>query len=224
MNVYVIVGKTVAFVLSFYMITIFVFIFAKAYVGSAYESNDVYDLWNVDSRISDSFSVYKYLDDNGYISDSVSFSDFDYIFVLTHQLCTMTDRVKPSLALAMIAVESNFDSNAEHNSAKGLMQLIPAYHTSRMKMFMDDDQTDLDFFNPRLNIVTGLDYMNYILYEVDNDVAYALMWYNQGAISASIDYLDMFVTSSYAKKIMELSDNIDSIFTEGGRMDVCITG
>lgn len=168
------------------------------------------DLYNVVEQQGDSFALFVYLKEEGVIGDDVSFGDFDYINVLAQQLCTMTDHVKPELALAMIAVESGFDQNAKHNSTRGLMQLIPIYHSTRMEQFVEKDhQIDLDdFFNPRLNIATGLDYMDYLLDETNGDVPYALMWYNQGAISASKDYLDNLRISSYAKKVMELSKNI----------------
>lgn len=207
MNHQLITGHVVSIILVIYLFIPFTTIFAQAYYDSAYKTPDPYDLWIIGEQENDSFYAYKYLLDEGMIANSVTFADFDYIWVLTQQLCTMTRRVTPDIALAMIAVESNFDTNVGNGSAKGLLQLIPIYHSKRMEQFVENGhQIDLDdFFDPRLNIATGLDYFDYILDETDGDVAYSLMWYNQGAISASRDYLDNCRVSSYSKKVMGLA-------------------
>lgn len=182
-----------------------------AYARGTYYQQSSEDLWTLVDTKREAQSIYNYLMDCGRLSENVSFKDFEYIFVLTEQLCTMTEDVPLELALAMIAIESGFDATATNNSARGLMQLIPLHHSKRMEDFVDSGhQIDLDdFYDPRLNIATGLDYMDYILDETDGDVAYALMWYNQGPTSASKEYLDNLHISSYAKEVMFLSKEIE---------------
>lgn len=208
--------RILTFAMSIYFIVLLAAIFAKAYDDSFYKKPDVYDLWTVNRQQSDSFALYSYLQEDGLIATGVSFGEFDYICVLTQQLCSMTKNVHPDLALAMIAVESNFDTNAKTGSARGLMQIIPIYHTKRMENYVEaGHQVDLDdFFDPRLNIMTGLDYMDYLLDETDGDTIYALMWYNQGATSASKDYLDNLRVSAYAKKVMGLIKDIETFLRE----------
>lgn len=171
------------------------------------------DLWSSNLDYVDSKYIYDELKKDGWIKDGVSFDEFDYILVLTRQLAGLTKNVESSLALAMIAVESRFDANAQSDSARGLMQLIPIYHSDRMANFVEEGHlVDLDdFFDPRLNIMTGLDYMDYILEETKGNEEYALMWYNQGALSASRTYKDKGITSDYALTIVCLADKIDQM-------------
>lgn len=210
------ISRVVTVILLAYLAVFLIPIFAKAYNDSTYKIPDVYDLWSVDKARNDSFFLYNYLSNEGMIVEGLSFGEFDYIYVLTQQLCTMTNNVEPEVALAMIAVESNFDTNCKTGRARGLMQIIPIYHSARMDKFVEKDhQIDLDdFFNPRLNIMTGLDYMDYLLDETDGDLAYALMWYNQGPSSASKDYLDKLRVSTYAKKVMNLAKEIKPFLGE----------
>lgn len=171
------------------------------------------DLWYNDVEYVDSKYIYDRLKEDGWIKSSVSFTEFDYILVLTRQLCGLTENVNSSLALAMIAVESRFDANAQNDSARGLMQLIPLYHSDRMDKFVEEGHlVDLDdFFNPRLNIATGLDYMDYILGETRGNEEYSLMWYNQGAVSADRTYNGKGITSKYALDVICLADKIDQM-------------
>lgn len=210
------VSKIVSVVLALYLLIPILSICVKAFDDFVYEKPSADDLWNVARDLNSSFFLYEYLSDEGMIARGVTFGEFDYICVLTQQLCTMTKNVEPELALAMIAVESNFDKDCKTGRARGLMQLIPIYQSKRMELFVEKGhQIDLDdFFNPRLNIMTGLDYMDYILYETNGDVNYALMWYNQGPTSASRDYLDKFHISSYAKKVTSLSTHIKTFLGE----------
>lgn len=185
-------------------------------VASAVDSEmdcSVTDLWYDDFEYVDSKYIYDELSKDGWIKSDLSFSDFDYILVLTRQLSKLTKNVDSCLALAMIAVESRFDIFAKSGSARGLMQLIPLYHSERMSQFVEDGHlVDLDdFFDPRLNIMTGLDYMDYILEETRGNEEYALMWYNQGAVSASRTYKGMGITSDYALEVVMLADKIEQM-------------
>lgn len=188
---------------------------AKGYYDSLQPSSD--DLWNVDIDYPKAWLLYTYLSEDGWIEENVTYEEFDYIFVLTSQLSAMTE-VRLPLAIAQIAKESRFDRYAEYKKAYGYFQLMPIYQQARMEKFVENDHVFSldDFYNPRLNIATGLDYMNYILSETGGDEAYALMWFNQGPTSASIDYLDKLYVSSYAKDILELADHIELYLFEEG--------
>lgn len=178
------------------------------------------DLWNCLSEFQESSELYDMLVSNGWIDKDVTFQDFDYILVMSNQICTMNPHVRLSLVLAMIAVESRFDSKTEYNGAKGLMQLMRGTVNSYMPPFLEEGHTitDDDIFDIRLNLATGIDYINYILRETKGDEIYALMWYNQGPKSASKDYIDKLYISDYADKIVCLADSIEP-YLLSGRLD-----
>lgn len=168
------------------------------------------DLWNVDDDTICSVGLYNWLKDNGWVKKYISFDEFDYIFVLTKQICTMHDNVDPSLALAMIAVESRFDKDASSSyGAKGLMQLMPIYHTTRMEQFVEEGhEVDLDdFYSQRLNIAAGVDYIDELTTMTKGDISYALMCYNQGVSTAGKNYAAGNV-SYYARQVLSLQEEI----------------
>ena len=80
--------------------------------------------------------------------------------------------VAPRLALAVIAVESNFDPNAQsRKNARGLMQLIPDTATRfRVK----------NIFDTRDNLRGGLAYLRWLLSYYRGEVALAAAAYNAG--------------------------------------------
>lgn len=154
-----------------------------------------------------------YLRENEWVKSYVSEDELDYILVLVRHLSLNYENINPDLIIAMIAVESRFDTNAYNDGARGLMQLLPSYHEDRLIQFLEDDETytrDL-FYDQRLNIMTGMEYMSYILGAVDGDVNFALMWYNQGAISASSMYEQNGIVSSYAKTVQKLANEIAAL-------------
>jgi len=80
--------------------------------------------------------------------------------------------VAPRLALAVIAVESNFDPKAHSpKNARGLMQLIPATAT-RFKV--------TNSFDVRDNLRGGLTYLRWLLSYYRGEVALAAAAYNAG--------------------------------------------
>lgn len=177
-------------------------IFASASYSETY--NDAYDLYNYLEEIHNSRSVYDYLKENGWIRDEVTYDEFDYILVLTQQL-TADSNVRHSLLLAQIAVESRFYQYDVYDHAYGYMQLMPIYHSKRLEKFVEEGHlVDLDdFYDPRLNIATGIDYMEELLNESSGMEAVALTKYNQGYFRGS--------TNSYAKKIIDLSYEIEDV-------------
>lgn len=175
------------------------------------------DLWNSLSDFKTYPDLYDYLSDHDWVNGSLEYSDFEYILLLTDQLCSMYHNVNTSLILAQIAVESRFDIFTTNKTARGLMQLIPVYHEGRMGHFVEEDHilTLDDFYNPRLNVVTGIDYMSELLNTTDGDIAYSLMCYNEGPSTARKHYKENGHTSYYAQEVMRLSLEIEQYLSEG---------
>lgn len=208
--------ETIAIVIAaLFFASVFLTPISEAYHEATHYPASIYDLWNIDAfrehlrqrRILD------YLRNNGWVKDYVDDDELDYILVLVDHLSTYYDNIDPALIIAQIAVESRFDANAYNDGARGLMQLLPMYHEDRLIQFIDEDwkySRDL-FYDERLNIITGMDYMSYILTEVKGDESYALMWYNQGATSACDDYEEKGVVSSYARDILSLRDSVSQL-------------
>lgn len=176
---------------------------ADVFASASYEStyNDVYDLYSYIDEIKNSRDIYNYLGDNGWIREGVTFDEFDYILVLTQQL-TYGSSVRHALVLAQIAVESRFYQYDKYASAYGYMQLMPIYHSKRMEKFVENGHLiDLDdFYDPRLNIATGIDYMEELIESSGGMEAIALTTYNQGYCNKP---------NNYAKKILDLSYEIE---------------
>lgn len=209
-------GETIALVIASWF---FVWIFLTPIVDAYHEATNypasVYDLWNIDAfrEHMRQQRILSYLRDNGWVKDYVDNDELDYILVLADHLSAYYDNIDPSLIIAQIAIESRFDTNAYNNGARGLMQLLPMYHEDRLIQFIEEDEKysrDL-FYDERLNIITGMDYMSYILNEVSGDEVYALMWYNQGPVSASNDYEQSGIESHYAKDILSLRDKLSEL-------------
>jgi soluble lytic murein transglycosylase-like protein len=81
-------------------------------------------------------------------------------------------RVEPQLVLAIIEVESNFDTAAlSPKNAKGLMQLIPDTAT-RFNV--------KDAYDPKQNIRGGLAYLRWLLAYFEGDLALVAAAYNAG--------------------------------------------
>lgn len=181
------------------------------YVNTTYNEGDNYDLFNP-ADIS-MLRVRNYLIDNGWVDERVTKDDFEYIVQLAIHLSTYYEDISPSLTLAIIAQESKFYQYEKYEGALGLMQLLPSYHSDRLIVCLEEDErysNDL-FYDPRLNIMTGLDYFHQLLEKVNGDIAYALMCYNQGPHSAYRTYVRGGFTSNYAKTIMKLSEELDEL-------------
>lgn len=183
--------------------TFFDYFTAKAYHGPYI---DAYDLYSYLEEINNSKEIYDYLVENGWIREGVEFDEFDYILVLTQQL-THGSSVRHALVLAQIAVESRFYQYDKYDRAYGYMQLMPIYHSKRMEKFVEEGHLiDLDdFYDPRLNIATGIDYMEELLNESGGMEAIALTTYNQGYCNKP---------NSYAKKILDLSYEIEELLSK----------
>lgn len=186
---------------------------AYAYYDRAYAICSSEELWNTlldQKRVK---ATIQYLREEGWVKTGISDEDLDYILVLTKQFADMYDNIRPELIMAMIAVESHYDSTAGSSAgARGLMQIIPGYHKDRIMQFVEEGMRySADLFDkPRLNIATGIDYISEILEQTDGDEVFALMWYNQGAVSADKIY-KKGVASTYAKTILSTAEDISKI-------------
>lgn len=181
------------------------------YANTTYKDSDAYE-WNSPADIS-MLRIRNYLLDNGWVDERVIKDDFEYIVQLAIHLSAYYDNVPPALALATIAQESKFYQYDEYEGALGLMQLLPRYHSDRLICCLEEDERYLDelFFDPRLNIMTGLDYLSQLIDECDGDIPYALMCYNQGPSSACKAYVRGGIVSEYAQNILKLSEELDDL-------------
>lgn len=202
----------VLFAIAFLMIILSTI--AGAYIDSTQYRLDEDELMGsiylVSREESSIHSMKDHLLSNGWVSNRVDDEQLEYILLLVRHLSNHYTNIDPNLITAMIAVESKFDTNAENSGARGLMQLLETYHQERLIQFIEEDDRysrDL-FYEPRLNIMAGMDYMSYILGAVDGDVNYALMWYNQGAVSACEMYENSGIISVYSKVVQRLANEL----------------
>lgn len=167
--------------------------------------------------------VKRYLLDNGLLKSNLDVEEFEQYFVMVKQYCNEDTHVYPALVLAVIAVESNFDTNAYSSAgARGLMQLMPMWHTSSLSQFKGSPATRDDFFTPEWNIGAGIAYLSEAIEasctyaSVDDPIGFALMWYNQGPTSASRTYLSNGKQlSSYARQVLSIADSLQEILSKG---------
>jgi soluble lytic murein transglycosylase-like protein len=107
-------------------------------------------------------------------------------------------RLDPKLVLAVISVESAFQTNAVSSKrAQGLMQLIPA--TARRFGVRD-------VFDPADNIRGGMAYLRWLLTHFKGDVTLALAGYNagEGAVKKYGGVPPYKETQKYVQKIRRL--------------------
>lgn len=181
------------------------------YANTTYDEIEYTDWWSpADISMR---RIRNYLINNGWVDERVAKDDLDYIVQLAIHLSSYYEDISPALTLSVIAQESKFYHYDEYNGALGLMQLLPSYHSDRLICCLEEDERyskDL-FLDPRLNIMTGLDYLHQLLEEVTGDIPYALMCYNQGPSSAYKTYVKNGIISDYAKNIVKLSEELDEL-------------
>lgn len=212
-------AKLVAYIIAFFVVVWILNNCAYAYSVNTTYPFDYAERYNINAScvynrtIHPLYNARDYLQVNGWVDERVDEDDLDYILQLTVHLASYYDNIPSSLAIATIAQESEFYAKDEYEGAKGLMQLLPSYHRERLIQCLEEDERYSDelFFDPRLNVMTGLDYLHQLLDEVNGDVAYALMCYNQGPSSAYKTYVKNGVTSNYAQSIMKLSEDLDEL-------------
>lgn len=92
--------------------------------------------------------------------------------------------VDPLLVLAVIGVESSFNPAAESGAgAKGLMQIIPAYHRERLEEYGGDDGV----LDPLTNVAVGTRILKHYI-ERTGSLEAGLQSYNGAAADPSARY------------------------------------
>lgn len=175
-----------------------IFPIAFAHIGDL----TVYDQWNTLAEFEDISNLRNTLVKKDWADEEVELQELDYILVLTQQLSSdFFKNVPPALALAVISVESGFRPWIESpKGAQGLMQVVPKWHKERIEKYRYEENVNL--YDVRLNVMVGMDYLDYILTETNGDLVYALMWYNGGARYAQNNYEYNGITSEYAKTVI----------------------
>lgn len=212
MNLTAIDAKPFVFILA-----IFLTVYITNLTSYAYYINTTYPYSEESLRYSPAdismLRVRNYLIDNGWVDERVRKDDLEYICQLAIHLSFFYENVPPSLTLAVIAQESKFYHYDEYEGALGLMQLLPSYHKERVIACLEEDERYSDelFFDQRLNIMAGIDYLSQLINECNEDVCYALICYNQGPSSAYNTYFKGGHISNYAERIIRLSEELDEL-------------
>jgi soluble lytic murein transglycosylase-like protein len=134
------------------------------------------------------------------VGPSVALRAPPHIERLVQQLAPQFN-VSPKLALAIIAVESNFDSAALSNkNAMGLMQLIP--DTARRFGVRNA-------FDPQQNIRGGMAYLRWLLAYYQGDVRLVAAAYNagEGAVDKHRGVPPFAETQDYVRRVVERFGN-----------------
>lgn len=175
------------------------------------QNTDVYELWNTIEEFEEVSSLQKFLVDKDWISHTISIDRLDYILVLIQQCSSeFFPRVPTSLVLAIISVESNFREDLlGFNDDTGLMQIIPKYHGERIKRYLYDEKVDL--YDPRVNIMVGMDYLEELFEEFDDDMSSVILAYNRGPDAAK-KLLPEGGSSVYTEEVLKRMNAIQSFF------------
>lgn len=163
-----------------------------------------------------------YLRTNALVKDRVTDEDLRNIFLLAEQAADVSKYVDKALVLAVIATESNFDTNARNIDTFGLMQIDPTYQWARLRKIKGEEGYSSDLYDPYLNIFVATDYLDAIIHEVwtyeripeVHKESFALMWYNMGPSVASDVYFNQDV-SQYARIVLNRREVINDILTKG---------
>lgn len=173
--------------------------------------------------LCDQLDCIRYLRTNDLAKKSVIDEDLSMYLMMAKQNSETDTHVYPALILAVIAVESNFDTNAYSGAgARGLMQLMPMWHTSSLSRFKGSPASRDDFFVPEWNIACGTAYLSQLIEQalthknVDDPLGFALMCYNQGPASASKSYFSNGkCLSGYARRVLDISEDLQEILSKG---------
>lgn len=198
---------------SFSILILFWTIVILCTIASAFSRrNDIYELWNTLDEFEEVSSLRKFLLDKNWVHDKVRLDDLDYILVLVRQCSDFFPDVPTPLVLSMISVESNFNKDlVGFNNDTGLMQIIPKFHRERIEKYIYNENVDL--FDPRLNVMVGMDYLDELLSWANGDLEMAIMAYNMGPDRAKDSGNDGYATV-YCRTVLKRMDAIQ-IFLEG---------
>ena len=114
--------------------------------------------------------------------------------------------IDPAVILAMIEVESNYDSDAlgDGDKSYGLMQIQPRWHSERMAALGVTDLLD-----PKQNVTVGVDILAELVAKYDGNVEMALVAYNAGPTGAYRNWFSRGVyASDYSRKVLEISGEL----------------
>ena len=129
----------------------------------------------------------------------------NYIKMLLIDNAKKSNYVKPSLALAIAQVESNFNTNAISNKgAIGVMQIMPK--TARDLYGIPKHK----FFDPIINIKIGISFLDHLIKKYKGRIDIALSHYNGGSAVGKWPNVKIIpATYNYVLKVLNKSSNFE---------------
>ena len=136
-----------------------------------------------------------------------SSSNNNYIKMLLIDNAKKSNYVKPSLALAVAQVESNFNANAISNKgAIGVMQIMPK--TARDLYGIPKHK----LFDPIINIKIGISFLDHLIKKYKGRIDIALSHYNGGSAVGKWPNVKIIpATYNYVLKVLNKSSNFEKI-------------
>ena len=134
-----------------------------------------------------------------------SSSNKNYIKMLLIDNAKKSNYVKPSLALAVAQVESNFNANAISNKgAIGVMQIMPK--TARDMYGVPKHK----LFDPVINIKIGISFLDHLIKKYKGRIDIALSHYNGGSAVGKWPNVKIIpATYNYVLKVLNKSSNFE---------------
>ena len=134
-----------------------------------------------------------------------SSSNKNYIKMLLIDNAKKSNYVKPSLALAVAQVESNFNANAISNKgAIGIMQIMPK--TARDMYGVPKHK----LFDPVINIKIGISFLDHLIKKYKGRIDIALSHYNGGSAVGKWPNVKIIpATYNYVLKVLNKSSNFE---------------
>lgn len=125
-----------------------------------------------------------------------------YIRSLIIEYAKQTNYVKPSLALAVAQVESNFNANAvSSKGAIGVMQIMP--RTALYEFGVAKNS----LFNPKTNIKIGIKFLDQLIIKYNGRIDIALSHYNGGSAVGKWPNVRIIpATYNYVVKVLKISN------------------
>lgn len=205
---------TMSYILFYLLITGVIFLTLSPLALANSIGPDIYDQWNTIEEFEEVSSIRKFLLEKDWINNNVTIDELDYILVLVNQCSNeFFPSIPTSLVLSIISVESCFNKDLlSFSDDTGLMQIIPKFHKDRIEKYIYGENVDL--YDPRLNIMVGMDYLDELLNLFKGDLERAVMAYNMGPQMAD-RIADSGNLSSYAKDVLYRMEEIE-LFLEGG--------
>lgn len=190
-------------------ICILLLVFSPMALASSIEP-DIYDQWNRIEEFEQTTALKNLLIENDWINENVSVEELDYILVLTQQCSEeFFPNLSTALVLGVISVESGFKSDlVGYSNDTGLMQVIPKWHQDRIERYSYDENVNL--YDPRLNVMVGMDYLDELLTWSEGDLYKTLMAYNMGQSNAR-RYHDAGRVTQYSIMVIERMNAIQDI-------------